>query len=259
MNIPLLVVLPDDSTVAIAVCVTDSEKEVMEKVIIESDTTFDTSVCELRYLGELIEPNVTLLELGISAGEELELQLTAKGIALKQLQNNKKCFTCHSFHKEIEYFGDDVVTYIQAGVDVNETNEDGETSFHVAAGNSNIHALKLIYPHVDNANTIDKDYQNALHLATSCQASVETLTYLIEECNIDINALDRWGDSPMWSACSFPSRPESCKLLIRHGVELNRKNTDKQQQTPLTAAVAGGCMETVKLILENGGRIRMYN
>ena len=74
---------------------------------------------------------------------------------------------------------------------------------------------------------------------------------LLLEHGSDVNGLDDYQETPLFGAARFHNLA-SATLLIEHGADLQAKSKRVDYSTPLGAAVAGNCVELVKLMVRKG-------
>ena len=114
------------------------------------------------------------------------------------------------------------------GVSVNLTNSLGDTVLHELAYRS------LYFVDGDNPDTIRAD-------------TLELLNLLIDH-GIDINAKDRFNNTPLHLACGN-NNTNSARFLLDHGADIHAKNN--HGETPLDRAVKSAQdSKTIKMILE---------
>lgn len=100
--------------------------------------------------------------------------------------------------------------------------------FNAAAGN--IVALRRFLASGLNMSLSDYDGRTALHLAAA-EGHEECVTFLVKQCNVDIQARDRWGKTPLDEAIMFGHGKivqileECCQSNEAAGNEANRPRT----------------------------------
>jgi len=145
-----------------------------------------------------------------------------------------------------------------------------------AAGAGEVIQLQQLVMSGANVNMHDYDRRTPLHLSAS-EGKLEACKYLIEQ-NAEINAVDRWGNTPLADALrekhdqvarylyqiggrtdrynsellfsSADGRLEDVKRYVETGVNVNMKDYDRR--TPLHVASAEGRFEVVKYLLSKG-------
>ncbi|XP_078667214.1 uncharacterized protein LOC144909035 [Branchiostoma floridae x Branchiostoma belcheri] len=182
---------------------------------------------------------------------------------------------------------DKVKTLLQAGVQVNTENSEGETPLWdaVRGGHSNIVRL-LLQKGADpgaGANTASGTEKTSLWLAAE-RGHVEVVSILAQagadlnmaddegrtpllvatekghaevmsiliQAGADLDKADRVGRTPLWRAAGS-GHVEVVSILSQAGADLDK--ADKHQQTPLWAAAFFGNMEVVKVLIEAGADI----
>jgi hypothetical protein len=129
-------------------------------------------------------------------------------------------------------------------VDINYTNEDGETPLIVASQLGHLHICELLISSGADVKSVDKYKQTALHWA-SLKGHLSICELLISN-GADVNYVDEYGRIPLHLA-SENNHFLVCKLLIRSGADVNRKNNDGETPIILTMNY-----KIIKLLIENG-------
>jgi ankyrin repeat protein len=109
-----------------------------------------------------------------------------------------------------------------------------------------------------NVNIFDKSGINVLHLAVQENVSVEILKILIEDCNMDPNAIDARAETALFHSLMNPKRIvilENIKYLLSKGANVNFQN--RHGYSPLLMACFGFAdnHELVKLFLDAGADV----
>ena len=129
-------------------------------------------------------------------------------------------------------------------VDINYTNEDGETPLIVASQLGYLHICELLISSGADINSVDKYRQTSLHWA-SLKGHLSICELLISN-GADVNYEDEYGRIPLLLA-SENNHVKVCKLLIRSGSNINHKDND--DKTPIDLAID---YKIIKLLIENG-------
>jgi len=129
-------------------------------------------------------------------------------------------------------------------VDINYTNEDGETPLIVASQLGYLLVCKLLINSGADINSVDKYRQTSLHWA-SLKGHLSICELLISN-GADVNYEDEYGRMPLHLA-SENNHFLVCKLLIRSGADVNHKNNDGETPIILTMNY-----KIIKLLIENG-------
>jgi hypothetical protein len=129
-------------------------------------------------------------------------------------------------------------------VDINYTNEDGETPLIVASQLGYLPVCKLLINSGADVKSVDKYKQTALHWA-SLKGHLSICELLISS-GADVNYADEYERTPLHLA-SENNHFLVCKLLIHSGADVNRKNNDGETPILLTMNY-----KIIKLLIENG-------
>jgi len=141
--------------------------------------------------------------------------------------------------KYIKYF-------VSQGANVNAKDDDGKTSLHFAARESNIEVIKfLVYKGADvNAKT--RGEATPLHGA-AIRGNVEVVKFLVSK-GADVNAKTSGEAIPLHGAASW-GNVEVVQFLLSKGADVNAKNDNGK--TP--ADMARGNDEIIKILKGGGG------
>jgi len=120
-------------------------------------------------------------------------------------------------------------------------------TFIDAAAKGDLPTIKRNIENGIDINTSDEDGNTALHLAV-IKGNLELTQYLIQK-GAKINQKDGNGDTPLANACVL-GNVEIAKYLIEHGAEIDSKN--QYGWTPLRLASNEGYMPLVNFLLEKG-------
>ncbi len=141
---------------------------------------------------------------------------------------------------------------LDAGLDVNATDEDETTALHVAAANGNeavVRVLLMRGASLDKANTMG---WTPLLLA-SRHGHINVLTLLLQN-NADLNARTKLGAGALTLAAAG-GHIQTCKLLVDAGADLTpgtRIGGTNWEFTPLMVAAQFGHEVVVRYFIEKG-------
>jgi len=143
-----------------------------------------------------------------------------------------------------------VKALIDAGNDVNEGDELGETPLHDAVVRDYGEISFLLIENGADVNAPDVRGLTPVHAAA--WGGYGDMVDLLISNGADINARDKDGVTPLHTA-ALAGRPETVATLIAKGADVNAKT--KKNLTPLHAAALGGDRETAALLIDKGADI----
>jgi len=175
----------------------------------------------------------------------------------------------------------------EVNIDIETRGFNQLTPFLCAAYKGQLEILKLLRNKGADITAIDKYGNNALHLACKFSNSVETVNWLIDKANMDIEtrgfnqltpflcatdkgqlkvlellknkgaditAIDKNGDSALHLACGFSNSIETVNWLIdKANIDIETKG--KYQRTPFLKAAYEGQLDILKLLRNKGADI----
>lgn len=141
-----------------------------------------------------------------------------------------------------------VEALIDAGADVNETDEFGEAPLHIAAVEGYRDIASLLIEKGAEVNIGDARGLTPLH-AAAWRGYQDSVVLLIAS-GADINARDNKDAVTPLHTAAMAGRRETVSLLLERGADVNARNT--MALTPLHAAAMAGDRETVALLIDNG-------
>lgn len=105
---------------------------------------------------------------------------------------------------------------IERGADIHATDNYGSTALHIACYEDELDVVKLLVERGADPNAKSRRNETPLHQAVF---SPNILQYLIES-GAEVNATNNSGETPLFAAAYYCWKPESVKLLLRHGGKL---------------------------------------
>jgi len=133
-------------------------------------------------------------------------------------------------------------------VDINDTNEDGETSLLIASRKGHLPICELLINNGSNVNDVNKQGETPLHLALRHLPVCE----LLIRNGADINHKNMDEETPLLIASQLGNRL-ACELFIRNNADVN--SVDKYRQTSLHWASLKGHLSICELLIINGANV----
>ena len=147
------------------------------------------------------------------------------------------------------------LSFVQAGAESDNKNEDEKTPFHMAAERGHVEVVEFILNNDKNAkNDCDEDDNTALHLAASNKMTrtVETLL----EYGSDVRKRNNKDWTPL--DCAAAAGSYKCVLkILEAGSDLDPM--DKKQTTPLHLTAIHGHATVTRLLMDWGAKIEIEN
>lgn len=161
--------------------------------------------------------------------------------------------TSYSIHEAIlEADLPSIKNHLEAGGDIEELDEDGDTPFLACCLTPTMAILKLLIDHGANINALNAKGESPLFLAA--RHKINYLWEMLLAHDPDVNAVSHAGTTPLFWAV-YKNQVELAKELLRRGADptLNPKNPD--EGTTLQWAVNTGDMELVSTLVNLGADI----
>ncbi len=144
---------------------------------------------------------------------------------------------------------------INKDADIDSQNSNKYTPLLTAAENGDLDMLKLLIKNKADLTKRDEWGNGVLHraLSPSLVDSSDALEFLMKQ-NLDPNSIDKYGETPIFSACDQFSRnaPEMALKMIKILLKNNKTNPNhisKNGNFPLLEAVTESTYEIVKILL----------
>jgi ankyrin repeat protein len=142
----------------------------------------------------------------------------------------------------INHFNKAIYLFVLIGLNV--VHAGSYDDFFVAVKNDDTQTVQQLLARGFDANTLDPKGQNGLIMAIR-EPSLKSANLLIDSPKVDLNALNRSGESPLMLA-ALNGQLDIAAKLIKKGADVN-----KTGWTPLHYAATKGQVEVIKLLLEN--------
>lgn len=135
------------------------------------------------------------------------------------------------------------------GIVLNASDDSGRNCFHHAAVNGNIKALQKLFSNgIDNKKIRDNDGKTCLHLAAQADGP-DVISFLLKnDSEIDVNAADINGNTPLHLAAKSGNHNAAKALLASGRVQIKCRNNDG-----FTALVRANTESVFQIILEATG------
>ena len=158
-------------------------------------------------------------------------------------------------HWAVEFDQVDLIDqFVKVGLDVNAENNDGRTPLHSAAANGNLESVRKLLESGGKASmtVVAGNGGTPLHEAVA-NGHKDVVSVLLEEgCPIGVK--DSNGQSVLHWAVEF-DQVDLIDQFVKVGLDVNAENNDGR--TPLHSAAANGNLESVRKLLESGGKASM--
>ena len=147
---------------------------------------------------------------------------------------------------------EEVKHLLETGVNINSTNNDGETALMKAAQNGHIEIVKMLIEKGADVNFKDKYGSTALMKTSRHLGNAETAKVLLDH-GADVNAKSKFGATALMAACGYFGNTETAKVILSYGADINTQDNDGE--TALINAAQEGHTETVKMLIEKGADV----
>ena len=139
-----------------------------------------------------------------------------------------------------------------AGMDLNQTDNEGNTALHYAVGdNRKAELIRALIRLGADVNARDSHGNTPLHAAIRKGHAGADLVQLLLNAGADANVLNKFDDSPLHMALSRESQ-DCIKTLLPLTSEANINGHDSMGRTPLLIAVMNGDHDIVRLLFNAG-------
>lgn len=138
---------------------------------------------------------------------------------------------------------------VRRGAFVNAEDDEGFTALHRAARQGNLERVELLWSLGASVDARDKGNRTALHSA-ACDGHVAVLSFLIDICKADVNALSTNGNSPLHAGVSN-GHANVTELLLQRGANRSLRNRQSKLAEDMTQS------DIIKNIFrKHGGLVR---
>ncbi|XP_059174822.1 putative ankyrin repeat protein RF_0381 [Physella acuta] len=145
---------------------------------------------------------------------------------------------------------------LQAGADVNNQNNDGESALHLAVCCKSILNAKVLLESKSDIDLKTKDGKTPLFYAI-LERYLNMIILLVEN-NANVNCENNIGNTPLLFLCSdYVNDVDVIKMLINYGACVNHHNN--KGYTPLMVAAKKQSFDILKILCESGAEINSVN
>lgn len=152
---------------------------------------------------------------------------------------------------------DSFKSYDLSTTSTNITDENNTTLLMLAASRGQAKIVQYLLDLHTETLRIDKDNNNALHLAAKNidNAPIDTMKYLVD-AGIPLESKNSHGTTPLMNAAAYGS-PEMIKYLVSAGANL--EGQDWSNSTALMYALSNNKINNAKTLLELGAKVNTFN
>lgn len=143
-----------------------------------------------------------------------------------------------------------IALLVSAGADMHAIDDWGATPLFrlIERDSAPIDAVKYLLDHGSSPRALDEAQITCLHLAAGT-GQLEVCRLLLATMEVNVDAEDQFGETPLHYAFRFPNVPtELIQLLLDNEPNVNAQ--DKQSQGPLYEACSVGNVAGVRLLLD---------
>lgn len=144
----------------------------------------------------------------------------------------------------------DLLKYLEKGVNPNCAGWDGMTPLHYAVQNGHLQSCKALVLNGSNLNQTDIDHRTPLLLAVHFN-QLDPAEYLVRK-GADVNIPDADGLTPLFYAAAYGDYTMTDMFLFYKG---KQTFTDSEGKTPFMVAIWGGFPNVAKILLDYGAEI----
>lgn len=145
-----------------------------------------------------------------------------------------------------------VTLLIAKGIPVNARDHRGRTPFLSVGRNKDTEIAELLLSHGADIDTRSCINSTALHFA-SLQGNITITEFLLAK-GIDVNTANNAGETPLIFA-AYIGKEDLVNTLLAHGADIEAHASVKGF-TPLTAAVSGGCLGSILILIKHGAQVK---
>ena len=158
-------------------------------------------------------------------------------------------------HCAVENGNERIAIYLINIIQMDRTskNNDMNTPIHIAFEKQNTNIIRLLIPlwkYIDLSNLVNKDGQNPMHIASQGECQIDSFS--IQRLFQHPEVKDNTGNSFIHYLCATPENYKVLSDLIKGYFPLDVNITNYDGNTPLHIACENNCVETVKVLLNEG-------
>lgn len=177
---------------------------------------------------------------------------TEGGTARTELEKKGYSYTESSFVESAKKGDIDAVKlFLAEGIDINATNERGQTALIRAAEYQRTEVVTLLLGKGADVDKVGGRYARTALTEAAGAGNVVIIKQLVEK-GADINAKDYEGTTPIFFACMY-GHVEAVRLLIELGADLNVQAAG-MGRTPMSLAKTNGHTEIVQILKDAGAK-----
>jgi ankyrin repeat protein len=172
------------------------------------------------------------------------------GTARTELEKKGYSYTESSFVESAKKGDIDAVKlFLAEGIDINATNERGQTAIARAAEYQRTEVVTLLLGKGADVEKVGGRYARTALMEAAGTGNTVIMKQLVEK-GADINAMDHEGATPIFFACMY-GHVEAVRLLIELGADVN---VEAVNRTPMRLAKTNGHTEVVQILKDAGAK-----
>ncbi|XP_059080756.1 death-associated protein kinase 1-like isoform X2 [Tigriopus californicus] len=141
-----------------------------------------------------------------------------------------------------------------ASIDVNQSNKQGESSIHIAAGFGRFEIMKILAQKGANLGLVDHQGDSTIVWAAR-QGHTETIKYLVSQ-GVHLNMINKGGESCLHAACKY-GQVEAVQYLT--SIHINLDLQDQHLDTALHVSAWNGFSQILQILLAAGANKHLKN
>ena len=124
----------------------------------------------------------------------------------------------------------------------------GETPMHLASYSGSVKAIQYLCLKGFNPKTVDSSERTTLHHAMINGAKIDMIQYLLQQCQVNVNARDKRKQTALHLAAKYNKEKDIIVILINYGADTNAKDVD--DRAPLHLAASNGSHTVLVVLIE---------